>query len=214
LKKIMKHLDLEFWAQAVGLLAGAFAENEVRLCGYDGAVGDGDHGTSMLLGFSQARKSVEERPPADIGHVFRQVGEAFMENVGGVTGVIVGSMFAAMGESTTGARELGTGDLSRAFSAGLTAMKKRGKAAEGDKSMVDALSPAVHAMAAAAEKGQTPDEALRDAAAAAAAGMEATSSMEAKVGRGRYQKDKTVGHVDAGAASISLVIEVLARAAQ
>ena len=210
----MKTLDLKFWSQAVGLLAGAFAENEVRLCGYDGAVGDGDHGTSMLLGFSLARKSLDECPPADIGQVFRQAGEAFMGNVGGVTGVIVGSMFAAMGESTGGARELGAEDLSRAFSAGLSAMKKRGKANEGDKSMVDALSPAVRAMAAAAENRKDADECLRGASQAAAAGMEATRGMEAKVGRGRYQKDKTAGHVDAGAASIALIFEVLARAVQ
>jgi dihydroxyacetone kinase-like protein len=210
----MKHLDLQFWSQAVGLLAGAFAENEVRLCEYDGAVGDGDHGTSMLLGFSQAQKSVEAGPPADIGQVFRHLGDAFMGNVGGVTGVIVGSMFSAIAQSTAGAQELGTDDLCRAFSAGLSAMEKRGKSKEGDKSMIDALSPAVRAMAAAAEKGQTPDESLHRASQAAAEGMDATCSMEAKVGRGRYQKDKAVGHVDAGAASISLIFEVLARAAQ
>jgi phosphoenolpyruvate---glycerone phosphotransferase subunit DhaL len=209
----MKTLDLQFWTRAVGLLAGAFAENEVRLCGYDGAVGDGDHGTSMLLGFSQARKCVEESPPVDIGHLFRIVGEAFIGNVGGVTGVIVGSMFAAMGESTAGAQVLGTEDLGRAFSAGLSAMKKRGKANEGDKSMVDALSPAAAALAAAAGNGQPPSECLRGASQAASAGMEATRAMEAKVGRGRYQKDKTVGHLDAGAASISLIFEVLSRAA-
>jgi len=210
----MKRLDLQFWSQAVGLLAGAFTENEVRLCEYDGAVGDGDHGTSMLLGFSQAQKNMAERPPADIGQVFRHMGEAFIENVGGVTGVIVGSMFAAIAESTACAQELGTDDLCRAFSAGLSAMKKRGKANEGDKSMVDALSPAVHAMSAAAEQRQTPDETLRRASQAAAGGTEATRAMEAKVGRGRYQKDKAVGHVDAGASSISLIFEVLSRAAR
>jgi dihydroxyacetone kinase-like protein len=172
----MKHLDLQFWSQAVGLLAGAFAENEVRLCEYDGAVGDGDHGTSMLLGFSQAQKSVEAGPPADIGQVFRHLGDAFMGNVGGVTGVIVGSTFAAIAESTAGAQELGTNDLCRAFSAGLFAMKKRGKANEGDKSMVDALSPAVHAMGAAAEQRQTSDGALRRASQAAAAGLIMPSS--------------------------------------
>jgi phosphoenolpyruvate---glycerone phosphotransferase subunit DhaL len=210
----MKRLDLQFWSQAVGLLEGAFAENEGRLCEYDGAVGDGDHGTSMLLGFSQAQKSLAERSPADIGEVFLRMAEAFIENVGGVTGVIVGSMFAAIAESTTGAQELGTDDLCRAFSAGLSAMKKRGKANEGDKSMVDALSPAVRAMNAAAAQRQAPEEALQRASQAATGGMEDTCAMEAKVGRGRYQKDKAVGHVDAGACSISLIFEVLTRAAR
>jgi dihydroxyacetone kinase-like protein len=210
----MKALALEFWLQVVQRLAEVFAKNELRLCGLDGATGDGDHGTSMLLGFSQAQRSLAERPPGDIGELFRRMGEAFITNVGGVTGVIFGSMFAALGESSADAQKLYTDGIHRMFAAGLMGVENRGKVKEGDKSLVDALSPAVIALALAVEKRQDPQEALEFASQAAAAGLEATRIMEAKVGRARYQRGKAVGHLDAGAASISLIFEVLASASE
>ena len=210
----MKTLDLEFWLQAVQRLAEVFAENEHRLCSLDGATGDRDHGTSMLLGLSQAQRSLAERPPGDIGELFLRIGEAFIANVGGVTGVIFGSMFAALGESATDAQELDTDGIHRMFAAGLMGVEIRGKVKEGDKSLVDALSPAVVALAMAVRKRQVPREALEFASQAAAAGLEATRLMEANVGRARYQRGKAVGHVDAGAASVSLIFEVLAAAVE
>jgi dihydroxyacetone kinase-like protein len=206
----MKALGLEFWKGASRRLMEAFAENEGRLCGYDGAIGDGDHGTSMLLGLTQAYSQLSARPPADVGELLRQMGQAFLGNVGGVTGFVFGSMFTGAGESAAGTRELDTAGLHRVFAAALSAVKKRAKASEGDKSMVDALSPAVTALADAAAEAREPVEALRLAARAAAVGLEATRAMEARVGRARYQAAKAVGHPDAGAASVALIFEILA----
>ena len=124
----------------------AFAENEIRLCEYDGAAGDGDHGTSMLLGFSEAQKSVNGRSQADIGDLFRIIGRAFVENVGGVTGIVFGSLFSSAGERANGALEVEPKDIYLMFAAGLEAAKKRGNVKEGDKTMIDALSPTVHVL--------------------------------------------------------------------
>jgi dihydroxyacetone kinase-like protein len=206
-------LGLEFWTHAVDRLVSAFEEAEVRLCGYDGAIGDGDHGTSMLRGFQEAQKSLHDAPPADCGEAFRVIGRAFLDNVGGVTGVVFGTVFDSAGERAAGLTDLDAGALFQALSAGLNAAKKRGRAAEGDKSMVDALAPAVEALRVAAEGGESPAAALARAARAAEAGMQATIGMEAKVGRARYQPGKGAGHVDAGASSVCMIFQTLAREA-
>jgi dihydroxyacetone kinase-like protein len=206
----MNGLDLEFWKGASRRLLEVFSEAESRLCGYDGAIGDGDHGTSMLYGWTQADRRLSEQPPADVGQLLRQTGQAFLGNVGGVTGFVFGSLFTGAGDGASGAQELDTAGLHRAFAAGLSAVKERANVKEGDKSMVDALAPAVTALAQAAGEGRQPAEALRLASRAAAAGLEATRSMEARVGRARYQGAKALGHVDAGAASIVLIFETLA----
>ena len=209
----MNTLDLEFGMRVVDRLVAAFEEAEVRLCGYDGAIGDGDHGTSMLLGFRGAQKSLRGTPAAEVGEVFRRAGTAFLEDVGGVTGIVFGSFFEAAGQCATGLTGLDAGALHRMCAEGMAAAMKRGKAAAGDKSMIDALSPAVEALRGAAEKGETAGAALALAAKAATAGMEATIPMEAKVGRARYQSGKGRGHIDAGAASMCLFFQTLAGSA-
>jgi dihydroxyacetone kinase len=104
-------------------------------------------------------------------------------------------------------------DLSAMFGSAVTAVQARGKAGEGDKTMVDALAPAARALQAAAADRVGPREALRMAAKAAAEGAEGTRTMLARAGRARYQGEKSVGHIDAGAASIALIFRVLAEVA-
>ena len=209
----MNTLDRELCTRAVDMLAAGFQEAEIRLCGYDGAIGDGDHGTSMLTGFREAQRSIRASPAADAGDVFRRTGQAFLESVGGVTGVVFGSFFEAAGIAAAGLPSLDAGALHRMFAAGMAAAMKRGKAAPGDKCMIDALAPAVEALRAAGEKGDSAVTALALAARAAEAGMQATIPLEAKVGRARYQSGKGSGHVDAGAASICLFFQTRAQAA-
>jgi dihydroxyacetone kinase-like protein len=206
-------LGLEFWTHALDSLVAAFTDAEVRLCGYDGAIGDGDHGTSMLNGFRAAQKSLAGTPAADCRELFCRMGQAFIDNVGGVTGIVFGSMFDGAGQAVAGLSDLDARDLHRVFSAGLAAAMKRGKATPGDKSMIDSLAPAVEALHAAAARAERAEAALAQAAGAAEAGMGATIPMEAKVGRARYQPGKGAGHVDAGAASVCLLFQTLARAA-
>ena len=204
-------LDAGFWAAAVDRLAAVFAAEETVLCGYDGAIGDGDHGSSMLRGFQDARNSLGEHPAAGPGDVLARTGEAFMENVGGVTGMIFGTLFTALGSHA--AARADTAVLHEMFAAGLAAVRRVGKVSEGDKSVVDALAPAVMALKKAAESGLPPAAALQEAARAAEAGRDATVGMEARVGRARYQAGRGRGHIDAGAASMCLIFQALARAA-
>ena len=210
----MESLSLELWTRAAQRLRDVFAAEESRLCGLDGAVGDGDHGTSMLRGFSAARQSLDESPAADIGELLRRIGETFLAEVGGVTGVVFGSLFLAAGQSAAGRSQLGTLELHAMMAAGLAAVVKRGSVKKGDKSMVDALAPAVAALETAAAEHRAAGEALNLAARAAAEGAEATRTLIARVGRARYQGDRAVGHVDAGAASVALLFETLAQEAQ
>lgn len=206
----MPALDLAFWRAASRRLLEVFQKNESRLCALDGAIGDGDHGTSMVFGLARAEQDLTQRPPADVGDLLRRIGQAFVEGVGGVTGIVFGSLFSAAGDSAAGARELDTAGLHRVFASGLEAVKQKAKASEGDKSMVDALSPAVRALNEAAARALEATEALSLASRAAEGGLKATIPMEARVGRARYQGSRAAGHPDAGAASIALIFQTLA----
>jgi dihydroxyacetone kinase-like protein len=203
----MKRLELEYWLAAFRTLKQVFADAEGRLCEYDGAVGDGDHGTSMLLGFTEAERAITQRPPADIGELFQSAGVAFMGNVGGVTGVVFGTLFLSLADATAGVGALSVRELRNALADALDAVKARGKAREGQKSMIDALAPAVRALEQAEADGL--QEALRAAARAAHDGAEATRSMQAAVGRARYQGAKAVGHIDPGAVSVAIIFDTL-----
>ncbi|HTZ51522.1 MAG TPA: dihydroxyacetone kinase subunit DhaL [Spirochaetia bacterium] len=209
----MSGLDAGFWMTAVDGLVEAFAAQETALCGLDGAIGDGDHGTSMLLGFREAQASLRGHPPAAPGEVWVRTGEAFVDRVGGVTGMVFGSMFSAAGRQAADGARLDSAALHAMFAAGLAAVRRVGKVTEGDKSMLDALAPAVQALDAAARGGLSTADALGEAARAAEAGRDSTKEMEARVGRARYQARKGAGHVDAGAASVCVLFQVLGRAA-
>ena len=205
-------LDLRYWRDATARLLAAFEGEHQRLCELDGAIGDGDHGTSMVLGFREANRRLLAEEPTDVGAVLRAVGAAFTNQVGGVTGALFGALFAACGEAADGKQETSAADLASMFAAAVEAVQKRGKAAEGDKSMLDALAPAARALQAGSAKGVLPRAALAEAAEAAAAGAETTRGMIARVGRARYQGEKSIGHTDAGAVSVALTFQVLAQA--
>jgi dihydroxyacetone kinase-like protein len=205
----MKRLELEYWIDAFTALKQAFADAEQTLCGYDAAIGDGDHGTSMALGFAEAQRAIADREPSDIGELFQTAGVAFMGNVGGVTGVVFGTLFLSLAEATVGIGALTIRELRNALADALDAVKVRGKVREGQKSLVDALAPAVRALERVEQSD--PGTALETAARAAREGMEATKGMEAGVGRARYQGAKAVGHPDPGAASVVLIFETLAQ---
>ena len=206
----MEKLNLDYWVTALSRLSEVFGNEEAALCRLDGAIGDGDHGTAMALGFSEAAKHLATEPPSDIGALARMTGNAFVNVVGGVSGIIFGTMFIEAAKTVAGKEEIDTGELASMFQSALAGVKLRGKVKEGDKSMVDALRPAVNALKEAAARDLAPKEALHLAAEAAENGAEATRHMQAIVGRARYQKDKGAGHVDAGATSVALMFRTLA----
>jgi dihydroxyacetone kinase-like protein len=185
------------------------------LCDLDAALGDGDHGTSMARSFSaveQVLSTSEDNDPADL---LELVGNTVLNAVGGAMGPLFGSAFLSAGLAVRNNPTLGSPEkTAAAISAAANAIQRRGKAAVGDKTMVDAIVPAAEAAATAAKEADaTSATVLHAAAEAASEGTERTKSLVARIGRASRLGDRTLGHQDPGATSITLVLESLAASA-
>jgi phosphoenolpyruvate---glycerone phosphotransferase subunit DhaL len=172
----------------------------------DAAVGDGDHGTTMLRAMELVAKTVAENPAADLGHLFSSMAWAVMSCDGGSTGPLLGSFFMGMSGAVAGKTELDQPALVAMFEAGVTKLQKQSRAQIGDKTMMDAFLPALAAMKNV-PAGAPFKMVLQQAAEAAAQGAEATRTMRAKFGRARNLGDRVIGHPDPGAVSVSLIFK-------
>ncbi len=172
----------------------------------DSAIGDGDHGIGMAGGMQKAkRKLLNMKDEENAYAVFEAAGKAMLLSMGGASGVIFGSLFLAGAKGMEPNKVLEAEDLAEMERKSLAAIKERGKAEVGDKTMVDALAPAVEAMEENSRKGLL--EMLKAAEAAAAAGVEATKKYQAKFGRAKSLMERAVGYQDAGATSVWLIIQ-------
>jgi phosphoenolpyruvate---glycerone phosphotransferase subunit DhaL len=192
--------DVRGW---IGDYAGAIAQQRQELVRLDTAIGDGDHGTNMDRGMRAAVEKLEATDGDDIGALLKAVGMALVSKVGGAAGPLYGTLFLQMGTATAGKTELDLAGWTAALEAGVKGVQARGKAEPGDKTMIDALAPAVEALQAGSELG----DALRASADAARAGMEATVPLEARRGRASYLGPRSVGHQDPGATSSYLLLQ-------
>jgi phosphoenolpyruvate---glycerone phosphotransferase subunit DhaL len=181
-------------------------EHRAELVRLDTAIGDGDHGTNMDRGMRKALANLETLEGDDIGGALKSVGMALVSSVGGAAGPLYGTLFLQMGAATTGADSLDVAGLADALEAGVKGVQARGKAEPGDKTMVDALQPAVAALREAAEGDISLHEAVGRAVAAAEEGMKSTIPMEARKGRASYLGPRSVGHQDPGATSSYLLL--------
>jgi dihydroxyacetone kinase-like protein len=188
-----------------------FADNRQQLTEMDQAVGDGDFGISMDRGFTAVDAELSANPPADIKGVFQKTATVLIKTMGGSSGPLLGTLFLRAGETCAGKSELGPADVVLMFKAGVDGMQQRGKAAVGDKTMMDALIPAVEAMQRASDAGSDLPAILDQGVAAAHAGAEATKTMQARKGRASYIGDRSVGHPDPGAVAAHLLFEAAAR---
>jgi dihydroxyacetone kinase-like protein len=184
--------------------------NHQELSRLDSATGDGDHGTTMLRSFDSVEKTVGDAQGEDLKSLLYDIGWNIMCADGGSTGPLLGSLYMGMSESVEGKDTLDGAALAAMFRAGLNGMSEQSKANVGDKTMMDAIMPAVDAMEAAAVEGKSIDDMFADAAKAAADGAEATKSMQAKFGRARNLGERTIGHKDPGATSMSLIFQSFA----
>ncbi|TDE48536.1 dihydroxyacetone kinase subunit L [Nonomuraea mesophila] len=182
-----------------------------RLTRLDAAIGDADHGTNLDRGLSEVRKALTEWPPESPVQVLTSAGTALIRRVGGASGPLYGSVFRQMGKVLESPVTLA--GFSAAFEEGVVAVERLGKAAPGDKTMVDALAPASRALALAVRDGAGVREAFEQAARAAAEGAEATIPMQARKGRASYLGERSIGHEDPGAASSALFMAALAAVA-
>ncbi|MGC9157454.1 MAG: dihydroxyacetone kinase subunit DhaL [Terracidiphilus sp.] len=182
-------------------------KNATLLSDLDAAIGDGDHGANMSRGFTAITKKLETNPPADLSALFKTVGMTLLSSVGGAAGPLYGGFFLELGKQTAGKQELDAAELASILEAGLGDVQRRGKAQLGDKTMVDALTPAVAAMKAA---GSNIAVAARAAATTARDAAEKTTPLLALKGRASYLGERSIGHQDPGATSTALLLESLA----
>jgi dihydroxyacetone kinase-like protein len=187
-----------------------FAENRQQLTDLDSAIGDGDFGISLDRGFTAVQANLSANPPADLRSVFQNVSTVLIRTMGGTSGPLLGTFFLRAGAACAGKSELAPADVVALFLAGVEGNQQRGKAALGDKTMLDALLPAVDAMRGALEAGSDLTEILERGAAAADAGMRATISMSARKGRASYLGERSVGHPDPGATASYLMLKAAA----
>jgi dihydroxyacetone kinase-like protein len=177
--------------------AGEMEEHRGELVRLDSAIGDGDHGTNMDRGMRKALERLDSADQADAGAVLKAVAMALVSSVGGAAGPLYGTLFLQMGGALAGKEEVDLAGYVDAWRKALVGVQTRGKAEPGDKTMVDALVPAVEAM----EQASDLDSALRDAVEAAAQGMKATIPMVARKGRASYLGERSKDHQDPGATS-------------
>jgi len=190
--------------------AAVITTNKAYLTDLDSAIGDADHGVNMDRGFQAALTKLPGVLDKDIGTILKTVGMTLVSTVGGAGGPLYGTLFMQMGAATAGKLELTLADWVAALEAGLNGVLMRGKANLGDKTMVDALTPALNMLKAAAADGASLPDALRRSAQAAEQGMIDTIPLVAKKGRASYLGERSAGHQDPGATSSQLLIKTAA----
>lgn len=174
----------------------------------DSAIGDADHGANMARGMGAVVDKLAAEPQSAVDALFRTVGMALVSSVGGASGPLYGTFFLRFGGAAAGLDTLGCGALGKSLRAGLDGVIARGKAEIGDKTMLDAMVPAVEAFELEADLAG----AVAAARDAAATGRDSTEPMTARKGRASYLGDRSSGHIDPGAASTALLFDALADA--
>jgi dihydroxyacetone kinase-like protein len=185
-------------------------KNQAELTRLDSAIGDADHGINMTRGMTAVIDKLDGDQPARINDLFKTVAMTLVTSVGGASGPLYGTFFLRFASAAGPVTELDTEALDAALRAGLAGIVERGKASAGDKTMVDALAPALDAMETAIKNGSDLAEAVTAVRDAAAAGRDATVPLVARKGRASYLGERSAGHMDPGATSMSLLFDALA----
>ena len=205
-------LDAAWARRWIELAAADVSEQRDYLVDLDRAIGDGDHGENMDRGFKAAVEALGQAEPASVAEVLKTVAKTLMSTVGGAAGPLYGTAFLRASKAA-GDGELDAAGVAAIIEGALGGIQARGKATTGEKTMVDAWTPALDAARAAAESGADAVATLQAAATAAEAGAAATEPMRATKGRASYLGERSIGHLDPGAVSTSLILRAAARAA-
>ena len=204
-------MDIPLTRGWIARVASTIADQADYLTQLDSAIGDADHGVNMNRGFAAVTEALADYEAATVGDVLVRVGTTLVSRVGGASGPLYGSAFRAMGKDL-GAPTVDTAQLTAALRMGLEALQKLGAAVPGDKTIVDAYVPALEALQAAVDAGESLTFATAAAADAAQEGMRATIPMQARKGRASYLGPRSVGHQDPGATSTWFIFRSLAEA--
>lgn len=185
---------------------------ETRLTDLDAAIGDADHGTNMARGLRAVIAQLQAAPPSSLEALLRTAGMALVASVGGASGPLYGTFFLRCATGLGPGSEADAASLAAALRRGCDGIAERGRAAVGDKTMLDALAPGLAAFEAALAAGEALAPAAARASAAADAGRDGTAPLLARRGRAAYLGERSIGHIDPGSASMALLLEALAAA--
>jgi len=188
----------------------AIAENKAYLTELDSAIGDADHGINMNRGMQAAMAKLDGLTGDDIGGLLKTVGMTLVSTVGGAGGPLYGTLFIQMGAPAAGKNRVTAEEWVAMLDSGIQGVIKRGKAEPNDKTMVDALLPALEALRSALADGLPLADALKRSAGAAEEGMKATIPLVARKGRASYLGERSAGHQDPGATSSYLLLKAAA----
>ena len=192
------------------MLSGAveiIREKNDELSRLDAVIGDGDHGVTMLRAMEKIGEILASQPEGSISTTLGDIAWALMGIDGGATGPLYGSLFLGMSDATAGKEALTAQDFAQMMESGLTSLQQQTKAQIGDKTLLDALIPAVQALRQAADQGDDIPVMLQKAAGAAMQGAESTRQYPAKFGRAKFQGERTIGHMDPGSVSLAYIFQ-------
>lgn len=198
----------------IRVYADKMAEHRQELTDLDQAIGDGDHGINMSRGFKAVLEKLPTVESKGIDEILKTVGMTLVSTVGGASGPLYGTAFMKAGMSTKGKEALSDEDVIQAFEEAVGGIQFRGKAVEGEKTILDSLIPAIDAIKAAIQEGKTMAEALAEAEKAAWDGVEYTKTIIATKGRASYLGERSIGHQDPGATSMAYAFQAINEVAQ
>lgn len=194
----------EFVAMMVGAIQQV-KDGERYLSELDSACGDGDHGITMLRAVNRVNETLGKPDRTDLKSLVDDIGWTLHGVDGGATGPLLGTLFLGMSEGLNGKESLDARGLAEMFEEGLHAVEKQTKARVGDKTMMDALTPAVASLRASADMGFDIPAVLQSAADAAQQGASTTRTLVAKFGKAKHSGERSLGHQDAGATSLAMI---------
>ncbi|MES0342012.1 MAG: dihydroxyacetone kinase subunit DhaL [Candidatus Humimicrobiaceae bacterium] len=204
-----EELNLEDFRKIINGINKTIQENKIFLSELDSFIGDGDHGITLAKGFTKVMEDLKISDPSNISDLLQATGKSLIATIGGVTGPIFGTLFTEMGKALdTGKQSVDISDLYNMFSKSLNKIMAIGGAKPGDKTMVDALYPAVESLKDSSEKKVPLKQSFEDISTAAKKGAESTKEMVALKGRARYLGERSIGYEDAGANTIYFIFEV------
>lgn len=192
---------------AIKAMAEKIEEQKDWLTDLDRPIGDSDHGINMARGFKEVEKKIPGLEGTDAGNILKTVGMTLVSTVGGSAGPLYGTAFMKAGMVLAGKTEISMADFLDAFDQAVAGVKQRGKSEAGEKTMLDAMIPALESMKKAVEEGKRNGEIFAEGVKAAWAGAESTKDMIATKGRASYVGARGIGHQDPGATSFSLLLE-------
>lgn len=207
MKDTITTVDIETWLRRT---ADLLEENKGYLTELDAAIGDADHGVNIARGFAAVIQKLTAQPGQPLGPMFKSAGMTLMSTVGGASGMLYGNFFLKAANVAGDRQALTPAELLAVLEAGRDGIVQRGRAELGDKTMIDAWTPAVAALRDALDAGQSLAAALRATVAAAETGMRATIPLQARKGRASYLGERSIGHQDPGATSTHLILCALA----